>query len=114
MQINLNMKQKRNQGHREQTGGYQGEGGGGGQEWVSEISRCKLVYTERINNESHCIEQGTTFNILWQTIMEKSMKKNICMTESLYCTEIYTALQINYTWIKLKKKRLNGLDTSLK
>ena len=34
----------------------------------------------------------------------KHMKKNICMTESLYCTEIYTALQINYTWIKLKKK----------
>jgi len=32
MQINLNMKQKRNQGHSEQTGGYQGEAGGGGQE----------------------------------------------------------------------------------
>ena len=48
--MNLSRKQKQNQGHREQTGG-QGGGDGGGMEWEAEISRCKLLYTEWINNK---------------------------------------------------------------
>ena len=46
--INLSMKQKQNRGHREQTGGWDG---GGGMHWDFGVSRCKLVYTERINNK---------------------------------------------------------------
>ena len=52
-----------------------------------EISRDKLLYTGWINNKAYCIAQGAIFNILCQTIMEKNMKKNICLTESLCCTE---------------------------
>ena len=48
--MNLSRKQKQNQGHREQTGG-QGGGDGGGMEWEAGISRCKLLYTEWINNK---------------------------------------------------------------
>ena len=42
---------------------------GGGKDWEFGISRCKLVYTEWVNNKE------TTFNILQQTVMEKNMKK---------------------------------------
>ena len=44
--MNLSMKQKQNQGHREQTGGYQGGGDGRGLDWEFGISRYKLVYIE--------------------------------------------------------------------
>ena len=38
---------------------------------------------------SSCIAQGIIFNILWEIIMEKNMKKN----ETLYCiAEINTKL----------------------
>ena len=46
------MKQKQNHRHREQTEGCQGWGWGGrGMEWEVGISRCKLLYIERINNK---------------------------------------------------------------
>ena len=51
-QMNLSMKQKQNQGHKEQTDGCQGGGWGGrGMDWEFGISRWKLVYIERINNK---------------------------------------------------------------
>ena len=46
-QMNLSMKQ--NHRHREQTGGCQGEGIGGGMEWEVGVSRCNLLYMEWIN-----------------------------------------------------------------
>ena len=48
--MNLSMKQKQNQGHREETGGRQGQVGWRGLNWEFGISRCKWVYTEWINN----------------------------------------------------------------
>ena len=47
--MNLSTKQK--QTHREQTCGCQGGGGWGGMDWEFRVSRCKLVYTEWINNK---------------------------------------------------------------
>ena len=41
-QMNLSMRQKQNQGHREQTGGCQGEGAERQMEWKVGVSRCKL------------------------------------------------------------------------
>ena len=38
------MKQKRNQGHIEQTGGYQGEAGGGKMVWKIGVSGFKALY----------------------------------------------------------------------
>ena len=57
---------------------------GGGVEWVSGISRFRLVYRER-TNKNYCGSQGTILSTLWQTIMQKKMKKRVCMsvTESL-------------------------------
>ena len=49
--MNLTRKQKQNRRHREQTGGCQGEGVGGGMEWEVRVSRCKLLYIEWINNK---------------------------------------------------------------
>ena len=49
--MNLSMKQKQNHGYREQTGGCQGGGGEGGMVWEVGISRCKLLYTEWINDK---------------------------------------------------------------
>ena len=39
------------------------KGRGVGDGWIG-VSRCKLVYTEWMNNKVYCIIQGTTFNIL--------------------------------------------------
>ena len=50
-QMNLSMKQKQNQGHREETSGCQGGGGGRGMDWKFGISRCKLVYIKCIKQQ---------------------------------------------------------------
>ena len=49
--MNLSMKQKQNQGHREETSGCQGGGGGRGMDWKFGISRCKLVYIKCIKQQ---------------------------------------------------------------
>ena len=49
-QRNLSTKQKQTHRHREQTYGCQ-RGGSGGMDWNFGISRCKLLYIERINNK---------------------------------------------------------------
>ena len=51
-QMNISAKQKQTHRHREQTGGCQGEEGGGEKDWEFEISRCKLLYIRWINNKS--------------------------------------------------------------
>ena len=48
--MNISAKQKQTHRHREQTCGFQRRGGGGGMDWEFEISRCKLLYIEWINN----------------------------------------------------------------
>ena len=53
----------------------QGVEGGGGMDWEFGISRGKLLYIEWIRKRSSCTAQGTICNILWQTIMEKNLKK---------------------------------------
>ena len=62
-QMNLSTKQKQTHRHREQTCGHQGmaDGVGGGMEWESGISKCKLLYIEWINTRSYCIARGTIF-----------------------------------------------------
>ena len=49
--MNLPMKQKQTHRHKEQPCGCQGGGGGRGMDWEFGISRCKLLYTEWINNK---------------------------------------------------------------
>ena len=48
--MNISMKQKQSHRYREQTCGCQA-GGGGGKDREFGISRCKLVYTEWVNNK---------------------------------------------------------------
>ena len=50
-QVNLPTEQKQTHRQREQICGCQGGGGGRGMEEEVRVSRCKLLYTERINNE---------------------------------------------------------------
>ena len=49
-QTNPSVKQKQTHRHREETGSYQGGGGGRGMDWELGISRCTLVYIEWIDN----------------------------------------------------------------
>ena len=51
-----------------------GEESGGRMDWEFRISRCKLLYKI---TRPYCIAQGTIFNILGLTIMEKNIKKCI-------------------------------------
>ena len=41
-----------------------GKGVGKRMEWDVGVSRCKLLYTEGINNKVYCIAQRTIFNVL--------------------------------------------------
>ena len=49
--MNMSMKQKQTDRHREHTCGCRGGGGGGGMDLEFGINRCKLLYTEWINNK---------------------------------------------------------------
>ena len=83
---------------------------GGGMEWESGVSRCKLLYLEWINNKVLLYSTG---NYIQYPVINHNGKeyKNECMyiyiytyiTESLgYTAEINTTLYINYTSIKKK------------
>ena len=86
------MKQKQNRKQREQTGGCQGEGFGGGMEWEVVVSRCKLFYIEWINNKvpQYSTENYIQYPMLNHNGKEYIKKKNvyICVTESLGCTAV--------------------------
>ena len=56
--MNLFMKQKQTHSHIEKTCGYQGRGGWGRDEWEVEVSRCKRLYTEWINNKVLLYSKG--------------------------------------------------------
>ena len=95
-QMNLSAKEKQSHRHREQTWGCQG-GGKGEAGYVGTLElQMQTIYIEREwINKVQLYAQGTIFNILCLTIVEKKMKRNvcICLTESLCCTaEINTTL----------------------
>ena len=47
-------------------------------DWEFGVSRCKLLHMRWINSKVQLyIAQGTIFNILWETIMEKKIKRNV-------------------------------------
>ena len=60
-QVSSSMKQK--QTHRENSTVVAGVRGWGGMDWVSGISRCKLVYGEWKNKGGPYITQRIAFNI---------------------------------------------------
>ena len=80
-------------------------------DWEFGVGRCNLLFLEWIGNEVLLHSQGNCIQSLglehggrWY---EKKMCIYMCMcvTRSLCCTgEIGTALQINYTLIKIKEK----------
>ena len=88
--MKLSMKQKQNQGHRAQTGGCQGGGGGRGMDWEFGISRCKLVYTEWINNEVLLYSTGNYIQYPVINYNGKECEKECytCITESPCCTAV--------------------------
>ena len=49
--MKLSTKQKQTQGHRAQTCGCQGGGGGSGMDGEFGVGRCKLLHSEWISNE---------------------------------------------------------------
>ena len=62
--MNVSVKQKQTHGHREETCGCRGGRVGGGLEWESGVSRCKLLHLEWINSTVLWAAQGTMVNIL--------------------------------------------------
>ena len=80
------MKQKQNQGCREQTGGCQG---GSGWERVG----CKLVYIDRLINKVLMFSAGNYIQFPVINHNEKEYEKYMFITESNFCTaEINTTL----------------------
>ena len=71
--MNLSISQKQIHRHREQTCGWQGEGGRG-MDWEFGVSRCKLLHLEWISNKSYYTAQGTRSNLLGENMMEDSMR----------------------------------------
>ena len=67
---------------REQTCDWQG-GGGLGEGRIGSLGLTDpsyyYLYVGQINNEVLLIAQRTVFHTLWETIMEKNMRKNIYM-----------------------------------
>ena len=47
----MSLSVKQTHGHKDQTCSCQGEGVRGRMDWEFEISRCKLVYVDRIDNK---------------------------------------------------------------
>ena len=45
--------------------------------WEFGLSRCKRVYIEYVKNKVLLHRQGTIFNILESTIMEKNIKEKV-------------------------------------
>ena len=77
------------------------KGSRGGKEWEFGISRGKLLYIGWINNKILLYSTGNNIQYPVTNRNGKEYEKNICITESLSCTEeINTTLQINYTSIK--------------
>ena len=77
-QMDLSMKQKQTHRHREQTCGCQGVGGGG-MDWEFGIRRCKLLYTEWINNKVLLYSTG---NYIQYPMMNHNGKQ--CEKECMY------------------------------
>ena len=67
-QKNLFTKQKQTHRHREQICGTKGKGDGDGREidWEFGISRCKLLYTEWINNRGLLCSTGNYIQYPWK------------------------------------------------
>ena len=78
----------------------EGAGGWDGKDWEFEISRCKLLYIEWINNK---VLLGAGSYIPCPVINHDGKECEKCIysiTESLCCTAEISTLQINYTSIK--------------
>ena len=74
-------------------------------DWEFGISRCKLLYTEWINNKVLLYSTGNYIQYPVINHKGKEIKKNVymCITESLCCrAEINTTSPINCTSIKKK------------
>ena len=93
-QMNLSMKQKQTDRHREQTCGCQGgEIRTGGLDWELGTSRYKLLYIKWINNKVLFYSTGNYIQYPVINHSGKEYKINIYITESLCCTpEINTKL----------------------
>ena len=109
--MNLSTKQKQTHRQREQTYGCQSRGRGSKRmDWEFEISRCKLLYLEWIDNKSLLYSIG---NCIQFPGINHNGKKYIYIffqTKPLsYTTEISTVLYIKYTLKynldRLKKKK---------
>ena len=89
--MNLSMKQKQNQGHREQTGDCQGEGNGRGLDWEFGVNRCKLLYIEWINSKVllYSIRKYIQYPLINHNGKEYEKEYTyMCLTESLCCTTV--------------------------
>ena len=71
--------------------------GGGGMEWESWVSRCRLLYREWINNKVLLYSTGTYIHYPVINHNEKEYKKRMCRYMYNWITFLYS---INYTSLK--------------
>ena len=69
----------------------------GGEDWEFGISRCKLSYINRMDKQQGpTVWWGTLSSLLWETIMEKRMKKE-CLYVCNWVTLSYRSDWLYYT-----------------
>ena len=102
-QMNKFTKRKQVHRHGEQTCGCQREmkGAIGSLGSADANSYMQDGWTTR----PYWIAQGTRFNILQQTITQKTMQKNICMFN--WITLLYTEINMRCTFTALQLKKIN-------
>ena len=73
----MNLSMKQNHGHREETGGCQGGGGGQGKVGVEVgVSRCKFLHIGQINNKV-LLQHRELYSITYDKPHGKEYKKDI-------------------------------------
>ena len=107
IQMNLSMKQKPAHKHREQTYGFQEEGGWGGIYWEFGIHRYKLLYMAWINNKALLYSTGnsTQYHVIncYGKEYEKDMCVHVCVCVCV-CVCTYVCMYVHmyicvYTYI---------------
>ena len=73
--MNRSAEQKQTHEHRKQTRGCQGGRGGSGVDWEVEVSRCKLLHLEWIDNEVLLYSPGNYIQSLGINHNGKEYKK---------------------------------------
>ena len=100
-------EQKQTQRHREQTSGCQGRGKLGVVDWEFEVSRCKLLHIDWMDNKVLLYSTGNYIQCpgINHTGKEYFLKMSICVKQSHFAVQQRLAQHCKSIILQLKKKK---------